>query len=170
MDIRYIDTFELARSGRQVQGQAPLGQFARLMAGLPRQAGTLVRWSLQGESDAAGRSFVTVRAQAEPTLECQRCLSAFVYPVNVDNRLEIVDTEAGLADEDADPEDAERILGSQRFDVLALVEDELILGLPYVPKHDVCPSEHGSPAKADAPQADDARPSPFAVLERLKKN
>jgi len=59
------------------------------------------------------------------------------------------------------------VLGSHRFDVLSQVEDELILSIPYVPKHVVCP---GAPAKTEAGDAGpDKRPSPFAVLEKLKQ-
>lgn len=62
----------------------------------------------------------------------------------------------------------EKVVGSHHFDLLAQVEDELILSIPYVPKHDVCP---GAQAKAgEAPEEEPAvkRPSPFAVLEQLK--
>src|SRR3546814_10899932 len=62
----------------------------------------------------------------------------------------------------------ERIVGSQRLDVLELVEDEIILGLPYVPMHDVCPSLPES--LSQEPDTDPARPSPFAALSQLKKD
>jgi uncharacterized protein len=94
------------------------------------------------------------------------------WPVDAENRLQLVRSEAALDDEnvlDDDPEVLiERIVGSKHLDVLALVEDELILCLPYVSKHDVCPSL--PEALEEEPGADTDRPSPFAALGRLKKN
>ena len=49
------------------------------------------------------------------------------------------------------------------------MEDELLMALPVVPKHDVCPG----PVKLQAADADfveeeDKKPNPFAVLQQLK--
>jgi uncharacterized protein len=94
------------------------------------------------------------------------------WPVDADNRLQVVKSEAALDDDnvlDGDPDALiERVVGSRRMDVLALVEDVIILSLPYVSKHDVCPSL--PTALEEEPGADTDRPSPFAALGRLKKN
>ena len=37
------------------------------------------------------------------------------------------------------PDQPEKVVGAHHFDLLAQIEDELILSVPYVPKHDVCP-------------------------------
>lgn len=171
-----VDTWELARLGRELSGEAPLGGFVRLLEGLPEQgapgqAGRMVGWSLVGETDALGRRYMTLRAQAVVTLECQRCLGLFELPLRVENRLQLVETEAEIEAEETgedDPDAPDQLLGSSHFDVLELVEDELILALPYVPKHEVCPSLHKA---LEAPEGSDTgRPSPFAVLAELKKD
>ena len=160
-------------NGRQlpgrVSGQSSLAGLERLLTGLPaQQDGALVQWSVQGRSTAAGRQFIEVSAQAPVTLECQRCLQLFVLPVQVDNRLEVVRDPSELdGDED---EETERIVGSSRFDILGLIEDELILSLPSVPKHDVCPSVPEALGASDEPDTEAASPSPFAVLGQLKKD
>lgn len=156
-------------AGKSLAGQQALVQFKRLVEGLPEQADTLVQWSVQGEGTLAGRRFIDVKASAEVTLECQRCLQLFVQALRVDNRLEVVRKLSQL-DGDDDLEEIERIEGSPRFEVLELIEDELILSLPSVPKHDVCPSVPGLSEPSGEPDAEVARPSPFAVLERLKKD
>ena len=56
------------------------------------------------------------------------------------------------------------LLGSERFDVLGLVEDEALLALPLVPVHPSC-SLPGHDAAALAP---DAPPHPFAALQALR--
>jgi uncharacterized protein len=55
--------------------------------------------------------------------------------------------------------------------MLELVEDELILEVPYVPRHETCPKPLGQvETEAQAPDSapDVQRPSPFAVLGQLK--
>ncbi|NYT62222.1 DUF177 domain-containing protein [Alcaligenaceae bacterium] len=172
MEIQYVDTYELTRAGHEVSGQAAIAQFERLLEGLPEQADTTVEWVVKGEMDAFGQRFLRVQVKASPMLECQRCMQPFAWSIDSLNRLQVVNSEADLdAGEaaDTDPDDLiERILGSQRLDVLALVEDEVILSLPYVPKHDVCPSLPES--LVQEPDTDPARPSPFSVLGQLKKD
>ena len=172
MNIQYVDTYELTRLGQGVQGQTPIDYFDRLLEDLPEQSDSLVSWSLKGEMDARGQHFLRLSVKAVPVLECQRCLGAFEWPVETDNRLQVVKSEADLDVEsafDADPDELiERIVGSKRLDVLTLVEDEIILSLPYVAKHDVCPSLPET--LEEEPDTDEGRPSPFAVLGQLKKD
>src|SRR3546814_4536412 len=94
-------------------------------------------------SNASGQAFLTVRVAARPLLECQRCLEPFEWPIDASVRLQVVAESALDADShepDAEQDMIERIAGSHRLDVLALIKDELVLSLPYVPKPDVCPS------------------------------
>ena len=70
---------------------------------------------------------------------------------------------------DEDCED-DVLVSSRDFNLLELVEDELLMGLPAVPKHEVCPE----PVKMQAVDADfvdepTEKPNPFAKLEQLKK-
>lgn len=179
----FIDALGFARSGSFLQGREPMARFARFcdvqagdsqtgQAQESRPGDSWVQWSLQGESTVAGRYFLHITAQAAPVLECQRCLEPFVCTISADNQVEVVRSPDALAADDQDEADSvERIVGSKRFDVLGFVEDELILAMPYVPKHEVCPPK----GVALAQQEDDAqrkaeRQSPFAVLEQLKKN
>ncbi|TEA78525.1 hypothetical protein ERE07_08930 [Allopusillimonas ginsengisoli] len=169
---QYIDSFGLVRSGSDVQGETPIVRFERLVGDLPaQQDNAMVSWSLKGETDTVGRHWLHVGIRACPVLVCQRCMQPFVYQVQAENTLQVMKSEAELdaleAREEDEDEVTERIVGTQRMDVLALVEDELILALPYVPKHEVCPSL--PEALADS-GSDDARPSPFAVLGKLKKD
>jgi len=182
-----VDAFALARQGGSVQGTVPLVQLARAVQGLPEQpAGEagLVRWSAQGEIGkgiaktgvASGQPLVHLHVQASPVLVCQRCNVPFAYAVDSRAVLQLVESEDELDDDlsldsqDPDLADSlpEKVVGSHRFDLLAQVEDELILSIPYVPRHPVCPGAQAE--DGDASQAPAAgRPSPFAVLEQLKR-
>ncbi|MGO3740859.1 YceD family protein [Kerstersia sp.] len=176
-----VDIFEFVRARRQAGGELPAARFTRMVSDLPAQpqgeAG-LVHWQAEGvPGPLHGESLLRLRIQAQPVVICQRCLAPFAWPVDVDTLLQPVTTEAERG-ADADQEDAgsenmddgpEQILGSSRFDLLAQVEDELILSIPYAPRHEVCPeaSAAGAGDEQDAPAA--KRPSPFAVLAKLKK-
>ena len=166
-----VDTWELARLGQEQQGEAPLAEFARLLDGLPQQAERTVSWTLFGETDSLQRRYMTLQAEAVVTMECQRCLNEFDLTLRVDSRLELVESEADIQAEESqedDPEAPDQVVGSPYFDVQSLVEDELILALPYVPMHEVCPS---LPKELEASEGGDTdRPSPFAVLAKLKKD
>ncbi len=63
----------------------------------------------------------------------------------------------------------ERGVISRDFDALSLVEDELILSLPLVPRHEVCPEHLPSQVEDEAFEAASERPNPFAALAALKK-
>ena len=52
-------------------------------------------------------------------------------------------------------------MAEPELDVVRLVEDEIIMGLPLSPKHDDCGTDALTRAKAD-------KPNPFAVLAALK--
>ncbi|KAF1056143.1 MAG: hypothetical protein GAK41_00147 [Burkholderia gladioli] len=78
------------------------------------------------------------------------------------------------------------IVGSRQFDLVDLIEEELLLSLPLVPKHDICPSVHESlvsgvsgpatdtedfdeePEGGDVPGEE--RTHPFKAIEALKRD
>jgi uncharacterized protein len=183
-----IDAFDFARSGKEAAGSLPLARFGRAVAGLPLQPRDKtgeVRWSVRGETGRLGEALLHFRVQTAPVLICQRCMEPFVYPIDAHASLHLVKSEAeldaGLDDDDAlaaddDDETAvddapEKVVGSRHFDLFEQIEDELILNIPYVPRHDECPgaplkTSTGTPAEGAGAEK---RPSPFAVLEKLKQ-
>jgi uncharacterized protein len=70
------------------------------------------------------------------------------------------------AELDADHEDDVLAL-NRSLDLRSLVEDELLLALPLVPRHDVCPEP--LPLVDDDENAEPERANPFAVLAALKR-
>lgn len=173
-DVPHIDTHELTRLGRQVQGQTPLHQFARFSDGLPSQGNAVATWSVTGLCDTLGQGFLDVSVQAMPVVSCQRCMGDLSVDVVSASRLKVVSTEAELDvvdDLDASPDDwIEPVLASSHLDVLALIEDELILGVPYVPVHEHCSPKELNKGKLSDEETELDEPSPFAVLRQLKKD
>ncbi len=70
------------------------------------------------------------------------------------------------ATEDADTEAISMDAFADIEDLLDLVEDEVLLGLPIAPMHEDVRAHAGRDPKAKR----NDRPSPFAVLEKLKPN
>lgn len=76
--------------------------------------------------------------------------------------------EATAAQLDEELEDDVLVLPRQ-LDLLELVEDELILALPLVPRHETCPQPLPMSAADAGWPAEEAEPHPFAALAALKK-
>jgi len=101
-------------------------------------------------------------------LECQRCLQPMRLPLHAERRIFFVDGEDEAAVLDAETEDD--VLALQRaLDLPALIEDELLLALPLVPRHEVCPDPLPR-AFVDDDSAVAPADNPFAVLAALKQS
>lgn len=96
-------------------------------------------------------------------LECQRCLQPVSVPIQVDRRFLFAGDERRAAELDAQLEEDVLALTST-LDLLALVEDEVLLDLPLVPLHERCEAPGGGGADA-GPEAHAAPADhPFAPL------
>ncbi|MDI6955681.1 23S rRNA accumulation protein YceD [Pantoea sp. Pa-EAmG] len=108
-------------------------------------------------------------AETQVTLSCQRCNQSFSHHVHVSYCFSPVssDEQAEALPEAYEPVD---INDFGEIDLLAVIEDELILALPVVPVHD---SEHCEVSDADMVfgklPAEAEKPNPFAVLASLKR-
>jgi uncharacterized protein len=132
-----IDGFEFASAGRSLRGVLPIRDFSRLHDLLAADDGE-VAYEVDGLRDEHGRPSVRVRAQGTLQLRCQRCLEALPFEVRAD---EVLVLAASQAEIDAEPEDvhgADRVVATKEMPVRELIEDELILALPYAPRHAGC--------------------------------
>lgn len=158
-----VDSLEFARTGQTLRGSLPLAGFNRLKDSLADAPGT-VEFEVRGGQDARQRPILTVAIVGMLRLQCQRCLEALDHPLHVVNTLLLV---AGgeTAARELDDEDIEWIEASREFDLAVLVEDEILLSLPYAPRHEdeVC-------RLARTATTDSAGASAFAALGALKRN
>jgi uncharacterized protein len=155
-----IDGFEFASAGATQQGVLPLRVFERLRDVLASDAGE-VAYELKGMRDARGRPSLRLSVRGTLQLRCQRCLAPLTLEVQSDELLVLAATQAEIDADPADVDAPDRVLASKEMAVAGLVEDELILALPYAPRHEYC---------APQPQAHDAASvRPFADLrDKLK--
>ena len=125
-----------------------------------------VRGELRPVKGGAAEVWLHLQAQVEVPMTCQRCLGPVREVLEIDRAFRFVADEAAAAALDEDLEDDVLVL-SARFDVQELLEDELLLALPLVPRHETCPQPLPE-VRDDLPEADEAAPHPFAALAGFK--
>ncbi len=172
IDPLRLDVAALARQAQSVTGEWTLEALPRLAQSeaLPQgRASQPVAWSVRGEwRPVAGgppQVWLHLTARTDIWLACQRCLQPIRTPLMVERSILFVGSEDKAEALDAEIEDDVLALPAA-LDLRALVEDELILALPLVPRHDGCPMPGGTPAAEQG--ADPALPQPFAALAALK--
>jgi uncharacterized protein len=137
------------------------------------QPDLVVNWQANAElragSGAEADIWLHLQATVTLPLTCQRCMGSVDTPIAVDQWYRFVATEEiAMAEDDESEEDL--LVMAPQFDLLAVLEDELLMALPLVPMHDHCPLAPvlavGDLELANAPAE---KPNPFAVLAQLKK-
>lgn len=167
-----LDVKHAAQASQQLSGQDVLAHYERLMEETQGLGGqNAVNWTARGalQPDAKGQPqpWLFLNVSTSLPLTCQRCLGPVDVPVQIERAFRFVETEAQAEQEDDEsPEDL--LVLSREFDLAALIEDEVLMDLPVVPRHDTCPL----PVKLAAVDVDFEealpKPNPFAVLAGLK--
>ena len=167
----HLDVEVFAAEAAELTGRWPVSRLHRVAESLAAAptGDDLVEWSARGERRAArGGAFQTwlhIRAASHLALECQRCLKPVLVAIEVERNYLFVQGEELAAQLDAETEDD--VLAMPRaLDLPALVEDELLLAMPLVPRHAVCAEP--LPVPIDEEPAGGA-PHPFAALAALKR-
>jgi len=170
-----LDVTAFAKAAGELEGHWSLTRFDRLMESavadaLPAAGGS-VAWRARGEARAmrggAAQVWLHIVAATDLPLECQRCLKPVDVALAIERSFLFVHGEDAAAQLDTDSEDDVLSL-TRALDLRELLEDELLLALPIVPRHAVCPV----PLVAPAGEADvvDDKPNPFAALAALKRS
>lgn len=168
-----LDVQAVAKQGAELAGEWPLTELARLHDSahpdVPPSAADTVEWRVRGEqrmmSGAQPQVWLHLQARAAMSVQCQRCLKALPVALAVDRDFRFVagEDEAAALDEQLEEDVLEL---TRSLDLRQLVEDELLLALPLVPRHEACPTP--LPLLDDEPLADEVRDNPFAALSALK--
>jgi uncharacterized protein len=185
-----------------LEADSPAADLPRLAESLAPDAAaeqfTPIHWRAKGvlrpQRVGPPQQWLSLTADTQLPFTCQRCLRPVVLPVSTDREIRFVGDESVAAQLDADMDEDVLVL-ARAFDLLSLVEDELIMASPIVPRHDECPEapvmyvadagvdeedealaagDGGAQASDPSGEAGEGppgkRPNPFAVLAQLKKS
>jgi len=155
-----IDGFEFATAGATQEGKLPLSSFPRLQDVLVSDAGD-VAYALRGVRDERGRASLLLSVHATLQLRCQRCLGPLAHEVQAEQVLVLAASQAEIDADPASVDAPDRVLAGKEMAVRDLVEDELILALPYAPRHEGCE------ARPEGTDLGSVANSPFAGLRGM---
>jgi uncharacterized protein len=166
-----LDVKAMALHAQSLEGLEPLQNYERLapdLKGLGPEV--MLNWSARFESrtGAAGglEPWLKLQVSTRFPLICQRCLEALDLPVQSSREFRFVATEA-LAEEQDDDCEEDLLVLTREFDLAGLIEDELVMALPLIPRHEICPTAVPMSAVDADFEAANVKPNPFEGLSGL---
>ncbi len=162
-----VDPFRSAHDELELDSSVPLAQMKRLAAMLYQTDGTVTA-SLRFTLDILGVATLQGRLQAGLDLICQRCMEPVHIDVDTSLALGFSRSKAGLEKIPTTLEAVQAEAG--QVDLLQLLEDEIMLALPQIPRH--ADTECQPSAMADdiarIESLVEKQENPFSILAGLK--
>ena len=163
----YIDPLHLADKRGELKGRLSLSNLDRLAEKLHNDTGIIAVDLFFSREGRLAKIEGTIEGTLQ--LECQNCLQAVEWPVNVAVKLGIVTSidQANRLPEDYEP----LIIDEEKILLKDLVEDELLLALPTFAKHQYkCFVPVAGHNTDDLLSGDVQSPpeNPFSILAKLK--
>lgn len=177
MSLEYpdvIDPQKAAEGHRTFSGTIALNRMERLKGFLAQDSGE-ARFTATFDKDSLVGVNIQLEVEAAPWLLCQRSLEPYQEVIHRSSQLGVIED---IADESLLPEGYEATLAEHgKVAFLVMVEDELLLALPQVPRNPDLPETGAEPdelgvvsAALAQPAKQQTRQQPFAGLaEQLKE-
>jgi len=166
-----VKAFALAKG--RLAGRDSLLKYKRLAQVAPRLHPELyVNWQAAAEvrerPGASAQIWLRLQADTQCPAVCQRCLQPMDVPLQVDRWFRFVADEATAEAQD-DGSEEDLLVLSREFSLHGLIEDELLLDMPLVPRHEQCPVAVKMSVGEEELERDPAPArNPFAALANLK--
>ncbi len=172
----WIDPSRLAQTHAQLEGYLSMRAMDVLKQHTEGDLSALNVFCRLNFSVQSKRIICEGQLQADLPLLCQRCLEVMTF--RVEKPLSYCFLEPGESDEQIDAAYEALWLEEVPLKLAELLEEELVLSLPFIAKHEQCPSLSDEIAEiliesedipAPEPEMDEApKPNPFAALDQLK--
>lgn len=160
----HIDPFRYAEQSLGLDGTLKIADMPRLSSNVIA-SGDSVAAHLQFGVDEQKITYLKGHLETKLTLQCQRCMEPFIYGIMSDFALGIVST---LDEANALPEQYEPALATEgNLALRDLIEDEIILNLPIIPRHEPEECKVKLPL-VNAEWEQSKGENPFQVLQSLK--
>ncbi|MDN5835759.1 MAG: YceD family protein [Nitrosospira sp.] len=143
-----IDALDFARNAESYHGKITISELERLQDYLVGNCGEL-KYTVSGAVDRNAKPILRIVIQGSISLRCQRCLGELRHALELRTELLLTRNEDELSRLDKN-ELVDGVLAMSDMDVLALVEDEIILSLPISPRHDESECSMGMLVHSDA--------------------
>ena len=167
-----IDNIAFAKKNERLAGSLSLAECPRLFELLkdspsnvqPKYSNAdLISYTLQGQTDAVGQHYLHLALTTNLATTCQRCLNEMPLKLALNFNYLIAEI-SDMAVEDGNihsPDDVDLQQASPVMDIIALIEDEIIMAMPIAPIHE---EDCGALVSQSG-----EKPNPFAVLKGLIK-
>ena len=156
-----INSLEFARKSLEIRDTIAHSDLLRAKDLLTPETESL-NWRLSGEISADKKARLHLRLTGNVAVPCQRCLEPMMIALSISSEFILVKDESEIPPEEDDVKDYDYLVAEAEMDVLQLVEDEILLALPYAPKHEI--KDCAVKAEVNERKA----PNPFAVLRDFK--
>jgi len=161
-----IDPVKFAEQRHYLKGSLSVADMPRLMELCCSDSATArVHLWLEGGFDEKGPHYLRGCAEVDVILMCQRCLKPLNYHLVAEFSLSPVNDETAAKQLPSSYEPL--YLDGESVDLSAMIEDELLLALPIIPKHkdEGCARE----IMKEKGLVGSGKKNPFAELSKLKK-
>lgn len=156
------DPFAFARSASEQRGEFAVKLLTRLQDRLASTAGS-VSYKVRGCRDRRERFSLALEIHGKLELQCGWCMAPVDYPLQI--RTSVLLAEPGkVPQENDDPADPEWIEAGHELNLMELMEDEILLGLPVSVRHARTECQTGNLGQSGTHAAE----SPFARLASLQ--
>jgi uncharacterized protein len=157
----HVHARRLAKQGVLIEGTVELQELQRFAAQLVDTSGEVAA-RLQFRIDEEGNNVAEITVESRVTVACQRCLEPMTLEIRSASNLRLVagdDDEHEFEGSNYEP----YVIKDGELDVIGLVEDELLLELPFAPVHEL-----GSCVAKSSSSGSDGQ-TPFSILAELKQ-
>lgn len=141
----HLDIKAFAQAANAIGGQNSLAKYKRLMQetqglGSENKLNWLAQGELRGEVVGSEQVWLHLTVDTCLPLTCQRCLGQVDIAVVVKQSFRFVESEQAAQAQD-DESDEDVLVLSQDFNLVELIEDEVLMALPLIARHETCPVE-----------------------------
>lgn len=133
MDAPTIDGLRFCRNRGSLAGAVEPARLSRL-AGAGCRVREL-RYQIEGGESDRGEPTLSLSIEGVFDLTCQRCLEDMQWMLSANVELGLA---RSIEEIEGAEDDLDRIVAGKSMSVEGLVEDEVILAVPMIPRHESC--------------------------------
>lgn len=158
-----IDPIQLAESRKKIKGELPLEEMERLKELICQNSGKALI-DLSFGRDLLGYLYIQGSINAAFKVICQRCNAPMQMNLDIAVKVSPVlsDEEAEKLPKGYDP----LLLTGDTISLITMVEEEILLGIPIVPKHSLKECKVKS-SELQEFEEEEEKPNPFRDLKKL---